>query len=51
MTENENNGSTGKEIFLDRDFNKMINDNAQAAWLEYCKLNSIDPDIDMEDAL
>lgn len=33
-----------KAIFLDRDFNKMIDDNAQAAWLEYCKINGLDPD-------
>lgn len=37
-----------KIIALDKDFNKMLNDNAEAAWLEYCRARGLDPNEESE---
>lgn len=35
-------------IAPDEDFEKLIDDNAEEAWLKYCELNGLDPDSDKE---
>lgn len=43
MTDQSGDIKREQLIFPDRDFQRAIEDNAEAAWQEYCRTRGIDP--------
>lgn len=43
MTDKSGDIKREQLIFPDMDFQRVVEDNAEAAWLEYCRARGIDP--------